>query len=356
MIRSRGALAAVASTVTLLIAGGPIAGCGATPATARAGPVPLAVAGYLVPWDPRSRATAGGGALTEVSPVWFEPNDDGGIGYASDDARASVPAVVGDVSAQQLTLAPSISNFRDGEWDGGLVARLIADPARRSAHVSAIVDLVRSMRWPAVDLDYESLPAASRTAYSAFVAELAVGLHRLPARLSVTVHAKTSEPGDWSGARAQDWHAIGAAADEVRVMAYDYSDPGSGAGPIAPTTWVDQVLSLATRLIPRERVVLGLPTYGYDWSGGTAGDSLQWTDVQRLAKLKSAVPGWDARANSPWLRYTDQKGQVHTVWYEDARSLAAKVELARHYGLSHVVLWRLGGEDPGIWSTLRSGR
>jgi spore germination protein len=140
------------------------------------------------------------------------------------------------------------------------------------------------------------------------------------------------------------------------VMAYDYSDPSGDAGPIAPVSWVDQVLSLATRLIPRERIVLGLPTYGYDWSAGSVADSLQWADVQQLAKRESAAPRWDAHSASPWLSYKDQNGQIHTVWYEDARSLAAKVALARRHGLSHVVLWRLGGEDPGIWPTLRSGR
>src|SRR5262245_40188538 len=183
---SRGVLAtvkiSVATSVAMLVTGAVTAGCGATsapPPPPR--PVAMAVAAYVVPWDSRSRADAGGAPLTEISPVWLQPKYDGSVGYASNEVRASVRRVAGDAAAQRRTLAPSISNAGDDQWDGAVVARLIADPARRAAHVSAIVDLVRSMHWPAVDLDYESLPAASRTAYSAFVAELAAALHRLPA-------------------------------------------------------------------------------------------------------------------------------------------------------------------------------
>lgn len=309
------------------------------------------VAGYLVPWDPRSQPTLGEGVLTEVSPVWYQPTDAGVVVFASAQAQAS-SAVIG---SGRVPLTPSISNFRDGRWDGELVSRLIGEPQRRAAHVAAIVELVRSGHLSGVDIDYESLPAASRAAYGAFVAELAEALHRLPARLSVTVHAKTAEPGEWSGAKAQDWRAIGAAADEVRVMAYDYSSAGSRPGAIAPLAWVEKVVKLAATLIPRDRIALGLPTYGYDWTAGASGAPVQWADVAALVGSTGAQPQWDPASSAPWLRYRDGHGRAHTVWYEDARSLAAKLGVAQRYGLTRVVLWRLGGEDPEIWPALRTG-
>ncbi len=170
----------------------------------------------------------------------------------------------------------------------------------------------------------------------------------------MTVHAKTAEPGTWPGARAQDWRAIGAAADEVRVMAYDYTSAGSPPGPVAPAAWVDQVLELATSLVPRDRIVLGVPTYGYDWTAGAEGTAVQWADVQAIADARNASPQWDSDHSAPWLRYTDERGRDHTVWYENARSLATKLDVARRHGVDRLVLWRLGGEDPDIWWTLRA--
>jgi len=312
----------------------------------------LTVVGYVVPWDPRSTPTAGGGVLDEVSPVWFQPTETGSLEHASEQSRASEA----NFGAAGLPLVPSISNFHDGRWDGELVARLITDAQRRRVHVAAIADLVRARGWQGVDIDYESLPESSRAEFSAFVVELANILHTVPARLSVTVHAKTSEPGSWHGAQAQDWQTIGTAADEVRVMAYDYSHAASPPGPIAPPSWVDKVLRRATEDIPRDRITLGLATYGYDWSADGQGTTVQWADVQAIAESRGAPQQWDASTSSSWLRYTDEHGREHTVWYEDARSLGVKLDLARSYSVSRVALWRIGGEDPAVWSALRAER
>jgi spore germination protein len=326
-------------------------GCGGSEES-KERPSPVTVAGYVVPWDPPSGPAPGAGVLDEVNPVWFRPTDAGTVEYVSEQARTSAPAI----TAVGIAVAPSISNFRGGRWDGELVAQLLNDPQRRALHVTAIVELVRSQGWRGIDIDYESLPASSRDAYSAFLAELAGALHGVPARLSVTVHAKTAEPGGWSGAQAQDWRAIGTAADEVRIMAYDFSFADSPPGPIAPVSWVDQVLTLATDKLPRDRIALGLATYGYDWNEAASGVAVQWSDVQETARSRDASPQWDAENASPWLRYTDDQGAEHAVWYEDARSLKKKLELARSHGVSRLFLWRLGGEDPAIWSALRAAR
>jgi hypothetical protein len=158
---------------------------------------------------------------------------------------------------------PSISNFRDGRWDSALIQHLLSDPVARAAHITAISTLVQTHGWAGVDLDYESLPNADRDAYSRFIQELSSTLHRMQKRLSVTVHAKTSEPGDWSGAQAEHWQALGAWADEIRVMAYDYATEQTAPGPIAPLSWVERVLRLAVAEIPRHKVLLGVGAYGY---------------------------------------------------------------------------------------------
>ncbi|HEX6498420.1 MAG TPA: glycosyl hydrolase family 18 protein [Micromonosporaceae bacterium] len=311
---------------------------------------PHIVAGYLVPWDPRS--TASGPALTEVDPVWYQPTDTGQVVFASDQARRAVDPVRADAAARKLLLKPSVSNFRGNRWDGALVHRIVSDPTTRAAHVAALVDTARTNGWPGLDVDYESLPASDRDAYSAFVSELADALHRDHRRLSVTVHAKTTEPGDWGGARAEDWRALGRAADQVRVMAYDYSYASSEPGSVAPMPWVEQVVRLAVSEMPRDRILLGVGTYGYDWTAGQPGRELQWTDVEALARARGVPVAWDPVSQSSWFSYTDDQGHPHTVWYENARSLAAKVDLATRYRLAGVSIWRLGGEDPAIWPTL----
>lgn len=313
----------------------------------------LTVAGYVAPWDPRGAASLDPppSPLHELSPVWYQPTDDGAVTFASDDAEVQADDLATQ-GVEGVRLVPSVSNFRDGRWDGELISAILSDPERRDRHIDALVAVARPSGVGGIDIDYEALDAGDRSAYSAFVHDLADALHDMDRKLTVTVHAKTDEPGGWSGAQAQDWQEIGAAADEVRVMAYDNAWADSPPGPIAPLPWVEDVLRFAIEQVSPDRVSLGLPTYGYDWPDGEPGQDLDWADAQEIAESGDVAERWDEDSASPWLTYTDDGGQPHTVWYEDARSLDAKLDLVQQYGVSSVFVWKLGGEDPSIWTVL----
>ena len=318
----------------------------------------LTVAGYVAPWDPQSRSALDRppAAVAEVNPVWYQPTETGGL--TAVDAARSGPQVDGPVPTQEepdVRFVPSVSNFRAGRWDGALVAAILDDPATRRTHIAALVEAARRPGVAGLDIDYESLDAGLRDRYSAFIRDLAGALHDVDRTITVTVHAKTSEPGQWAGAHAQDWRAIGAAADAVRVMAYDHAWQTSPPGPVAPLPWVEDVLLFAVDQIPPEKVALGLPTYGYDWPDGGPGREVSWSDAIALAGSRGVEERWDDESASPWFTYTDDAGAAHTVWYEDARSLEAKLELARRHELDGVFVWKIGGEDPAIWDVLGSG-
>ena len=142
---------------------------------------------------------------------------------------------------------------------------------------------------------------------------------------------RTGEPSERPRTRSGSWRTT-------------ISFAGSPPGPISPLSWVDQVLTLAAAHVPLDRIALGVATYGYDWSGAAPAAAMQWADVDALAAARGGTPQWDDGTASPWLRYIDDSGVEHTVWYEDARSLAPKLDLARRHGVSRIVLWRLGGK------------
>lgn len=350
------------ATVVVLVVVGSLAGCDSLQPVEPVGQAPVtldSIAGYLVTEDARGVTDISNGVLTEISPVWYQPTESGQLIYASPQAERAVSGIETQALSQKVAIVPSISNFRNGQWDGGLIHGIITNPQVRGNHIATIIGLVKAKQWAGVDIDYESLAAADRSAYSAFIGDLAAALHQAQKVLTVTAHAKTAEPGDWSGAQAQDWQALGTAADEVRVMAYDYSNMTSPPGAIAPLPWVESVLKLAASEVPRNKIMLGVATYGYDWPSDQQGDSLdsldsvQWSDAQAIAQANAAQVMWDAKSQSPWFTYTNDQGSQDTVWYEDARSLQAKIALALRYQVKGIFIWRLGGEDPAIWEQLR---
>jgi spore germination protein len=308
----------------------------------------LVVAGYLP--ISNSAAVSLGVAhqhrqLAEVSPVLYTVDPSGAVPPTTKPDR-----VVDQARGWQMSILPVIQNLRGGGWDGATIAAILNDQQRRAHHIQAIMDMVHgSQDWNGVDIDYEQLDAADSGAYMAFLRLLATELHHRHKLLAVAVPAKTAESADDPQSQAYPYDQISSVADEVRVMAYDHAWEESPPGSVAPTSWVQQVLNYAVRSVPRSKLMLGIAAYGYDWADGR-GRPLGATSAAALAAQHRATVSWDETSASAWFRYTS-RGTVHTVWFENARAMASKEQLAREAGARGVTIWKLGDEDPAFWTS-----
>ena len=290
--------------------------------------------------------------VNEVSPWMYGLGADGKVIL---DAGLNVAAMNGYLSqmrAEGLPIVPTLANVdAQGNWAYQQVATMLHHPAMMTQQVAQIVALVQRQRYAGIDIDYENLQASDRQAFTTFITQLSRALHAKGKVLSVALFAKASNAGYAPRNVAQDYAAIGRAADQVRLMGYDYHWATSPPGPIAPVSWITQVLSYARTQIPAAKIILGIPFYGYDWSGGH-GASVTWLQATQVAGHYHARLRYDAGSQAPWFRYTDSTGHLHTVWFEDAQSARAKFSLARHAGIGGVYLWMYGNPDPAAWSAL----
>jgi spore germination protein len=317
------------------------------------------VIAYVAYWDQRpgfASAERHLDTLSAVSPWWYSVDYTGEVvpqqaGMTDIDSDA-----VGWFSSRGIRVMPTISNHRDGEWDNQVVEQVLAEPGGAAKHIRNIVDLVVRAGYVGIDIDYENLPAASRVQFSDFLRDLSAALHRNRKLLSVSVHPKTSDQGSDERNVAQDYRAIGAAADEFRIMTYDYHWATSRPGPVAPIGWVDQVIAYTLRHVPKEKVILGIPLFGYDWVDDGAAEPVTWDQVQALVRTHQVAVTYDDTSKASWLAYMDQDGRQHSVWFDDPEGMAAKLRLVRSYGIGGVFLWRLGGESPQTWRLLRLNR
>ena len=168
--------------------------------------------------------------------------------------------------------------------------------------------------------------------------------------VTASVPAKTYDDKKslWSG--AYDYRALNPHLDQVILMTYDEHVAGEASGPVASIKWVDSVVRYAMSAFPRQKIVLGLPAYGYVWSA--RGDwAITFSQAANLVKRHGIGPSWDYTAQVPYFRYVEG-GVTHKVWYENNRSASVKTDLVRKYGLRGVAVWRLGYEDPALWTVL----
>ncbi|HTZ29819.1 MAG TPA: glycosyl hydrolase family 18 protein [Streptosporangiaceae bacterium] len=292
-------------------------------------------------------------AVTEVSPWIYGLDGSGQIATQYGPGRAAaINADVARLRAAGMRIVPSLANVTGGLWSYQPVARMLHSPERMARQIDKIVRLVEANHYAGIDIDYEQLRAGDRQDFTTFCDHLASALHAKGKLLSVALFAKTSDAGTSPTNVAQDYNAIGQAADQVRLMGYDYHWASSAPGPIAPVGWLRDVLRYAKTQIPADKIVLGVPLYGYDWSGGH-GTAISWLQAFRLSREYHAAPRYDTRAQAPWFAYTDAAGRKHTVWLENAASSRAKFAAAQGAGINGVYLWMFGYEDTGTWAALR---
>lgn len=291
-------------------------------------------------------------AVNEVSPWMYGINFEGQITTQFPPEQAhGVQRNLSTLRTSGLPIVPTLANITDGAWAYEPVARMLHDPALMRKHVADIVALVKREGFSGIDIDYENLRAADRMPFTKFITDLGKALHAEGKTLAVAVFAKTSDAGYDERNVAQDYEAIGRAADEVRLMGYDYHWSTSPPGPVAPIGWVRDVLNYAKTVIPPERIVLGVPFNGYDWVDGY-GTPVTWLQAFRSATEHRANVQYDTVSQTPWFSYIDGEGRTHEVWFENAASSKAKFEAARGAGIRGVYLWMFGYEDAGTWAEL----
>jgi spore germination protein YaaH len=310
---------------------------------------------YVSGWsygDPASlEAAAGQRALNEVCVPWYgsAPNGDVLVWDARPDfvalARSKavrVLATVGNWDAARTHFSPKVA------------AAILTHPRVRNRHIRALVRLCVTQGYAGIDLDWEALRARDRARFSSFVEQLARALHKRHKTLAIAVLAKLSTTGGWGGARAQDWRRLGAAVDEFKIMCYEFSGSWSRPGPIAPTTWASRILTFAASQVKPRKVMLGIPFYGRDWTDGGPAVALLWSQTQALIQQYGPTVKRD-RYGEAYFRYTDGEGHKHQVHFQDRRSIAAKCALIwyEHPAMRGIAVWRMGGEDPLFWNTIR---
>lgn len=280
-----------------------------------------------------------------LSPFWYEVTTSGEI-IKYPGAEDSL--ILSFAKSHGIKMIPLITNVFSSER----ISVVLNDPVIRRNHINNIINILSQMNYDGIDINYENLFVRDREIYVLFLQELKAALNTIGKQLVVTVHAKTDPVGIWSGSEAHDYVGIGQAADAVRIMGYDFHWQGDVPGPIAPVDWVDEVLAYAVSTIPRSKVVLGVPTYGYDWPLGQEGKGITYNYAISTASNYSVPIFEDAQLGPHYTYSINNVG--HEVWFSDANSLATLLDLVNKYDINGICFWYLGAEDPKIYSIIRT--
>lgn len=246
------------------------------------------------------------------------------------------------------TLAMISNNF-----DGSIAKTLLESSVNRRNLINNIVSAVKANNYKGVNIDIEGAYYYDRNYFTTFMSELYNTLHPQGFEVTVAVPAKTidSTYDNWTG--SYDYTAISKYADKVVIMAYDENWAGGNPGPIASINWVKSVVNYAINTIPKEKIMLGIASYGYDWpSTGEKAQAYSMRELYNLTSQYNASIKWSDSAKSPYFNYTDNHGVYHTVWFENSTSIGYKLDIVNEYNLPGIAIWRLGLENNDFWTTI----
>lgn len=241
-----------------------------------------------------------------------------------------------------LTLTPIDET---GAFNNYLIHEVINDPTKVDLLIDELTDIVTQKGFQGVDIDFEYILAADREAYVSFVQKVRDAIHELGYETSVALAPKTSAAQRGLLYEGKDYAGLGAAADSVLLMTYEWGYTYGPPMAVAPINEVRRVVEYALTEIPPEKINLGIPNYGYDWAlpyrqGSSRATAISLQYAVQLA-IENDVPiEFDPVAMSPFFHYT-KDGIEHEVWFEDVRSLREKFSLIADYDLRGAGYWQI---------------
>ncbi|MHB8125480.1 MAG: glycosyl hydrolase family 18 protein [Desulfitobacteriaceae bacterium] len=236
-------------------------------------------------------------------------------------------------------------NFNGQIFDPQPLRSVLANEVLRQR---CIENILKSLpRFTAgVHIDFEGVEASYRVAYLSFLDSLSATLHNRGLLLTIAIPAKRSK---WE-APGYDFAEIGRICDAITIMTYDEHYAGGPSGPIASLPWMTQALDYAISLIPREKILLGIPVYGYDWSNIRT-TMVPMRDIPTLTAKTQARVLWSDPAVEPYFYYWQGRDK-HTVWFENETSTKIRFGFVKTYRIRGIAIWRFGYETRSFWQGL----
>jgi peptidoglycan-N-acetylglucosamine deacetylase len=246
----------------------------------------------------------------------------------------------------ELPVMSMVNNYDGKDWLVPELAQMLAHSASRERLAAELGDFADAEHEPGIVVDFELVPKSSQQDFQRFIHDLGITLHRRNLKLMVALPA-----ADWT----YDYKYLASQADAIILMNYDFHWPSSAPGPIAPQDWFVKNIENMVKLVPPEKLVMGIANYGYDWPAKSkraphpVAQAVTFQQGVITAVESESDVQFDPDSLNPHYSYEDEKNLVHNVWMLDGVTAYNELRAAERAGVQGTALWRLGMEDPSIW-------
>ncbi len=260
--------------------------------------------------------------------------------------------------------------------DDEVITQMLENPEESAKNlIDDITPLIDQYGFTDLNLDIEQVKDASpeaRLKFTNFVKEVK---NNLPENNSIILSIDISASAFVKNTNLSDPKALVPLVDKIIIMAYDYHYIGSYVtGPVAPLEGAGIVsefdtqaaVEAALEIVPKEKIILGIPLYGYEWEAienvprsavipGTGMIISNQRAENFLSSCATCSAVFDNTDKENYIIYKDQETDTyHHVFYPNEKSTQYKIKLAKQNSLGGIALWALGYEGKTILEPLSS--
>ena len=291
--------------------------------------------------------------LTYLSIFSYQVSSDGSLKAIPDEP------LIQSARAARTDPLMVVTNTKEGDgFSSDIAHAVLTDAGAQDNLVNNIIRTLETKNYYGINIDFEYVYPYDRESYNNFLRRIVNTLKPLGYIVTTALAPKISATQPGLLYEAHDYPVHGALADHVILMTYEWGYVYGPPMAIAPINEVRKVLDYAVTAIPRQKIFMGIPNYGYDWTlpyrPGTAARMISNVEAVDIARTYGAVIQYDTVSQAPFFYYYDSSGRQHVVWFEDARSILAKLALANEYKVGGLSYWTIESYFPQNWLVLSS--
>jgi spore germination protein YaaH len=342
--------------------------------------------------------------LTAVMPFSFKVSSEGKIMDSNDFSKEPWKSFIAEAKNQKVRVIPTVM------WaDGEAMHKILSNTTKRIALEDEIANLVKQKGFDGIDVDFEAKQSRTISYFSTFLR----GLYQRMGNKWVycTIEARMPledrySPGvkipDDATEYANDYTQMNKYCDRVEIMAYDQgtinvrlnSARSAPYAPVADPAWVENIVSLVAQSVSKNKIIIGVPTYGYEYQVTPLGNSdyqykMLWPFNPQYAldiAAKLGITPNRTSANEMGFIYSPdsfnapkgsdfiltQESMPETtiaqnfnshlstgqpfnfMTWSDSQAISDKVSLAQKLGVRGIAVFNFGGaEDQAMWNILK---
>jgi len=247
----------------------------------------------------------------------------------------------------QTSILPMVQNLNEDKWENEVLSRAVGDENSRQRLIAALSQFVADNKFAGLCVDFEEPLAETQPNLLRFMQELHAAFQT---RGWILVQAVPFDDPEWN------YREYSAATDYLMLMAYDEHWAGKQAGSVASQNWYEANLATRMRDLDPAKTIIALGNYGYNWTEGADAEEVSFQKAVVDARDSEAQIEFDPETRNPHYEYDEEDESHHVVWFLDGVTAFNQMRAASGYHPAGFALWRLGSEDPSIWSIFGADR